>query len=139
MGDFVLPKDAKTPLIFVAGGIGLTPFHSIFEWLAASGEQRDIRFIYGVRSENDIIFQDTFDRANIHATIVVSDPSDSWGGLRGNLDAETVLGLERPNDDTLIYMSGPEPMVEALEADFEKHGVVKRQLVGDFFPGYPAI
>jgi hypothetical protein len=36
-------------------------------------------------------------------------------------------------------MSGPEPMVEALEADFEKHGVVKRQLVGDFFPGYPAI
>jgi ferredoxin-NADP reductase len=59
--------------------------------------------------------------------------------LRGNLDAETVQGLERPNDDTLIYMSGPEPMVEALEADFEKHGVVKRQLVGDFFPGYPAI
>jgi hypothetical protein len=30
-------------------------------------------------------------------------------------------------------------MVEALEADLEEHGVAKRQLVGDFFPGYPNI
>src|SRR4051812_34213512 len=35
MGDFVLPKLIQTPLIFVAGGIGITPFHSILEWLAA--------------------------------------------------------------------------------------------------------
>jgi hypothetical protein len=27
-------------------------------------------------------------------------------------------------------------MIEALEADLQKHGVDKRQLVGDFFPGY---
>jgi ferredoxin-NADP reductase len=136
MGDFVLPKLTQTPLIFVAGGIGLTPFHSIFEWLAATGETRDIKFLYAVNSEDDIIFQDTFDKAGVHATIIVSNPSEAWGGLRGRLDAQTILGLEKPSDDALVYLSGPEPMIEALEADLQKHGIAKRQLVGDFFPGY---
>lgn len=139
MGDFVLPKLTQTPLIFVAGGIGLTPFHSIFEWLINTGETRNIRFLYAVSSEDDIVWQDVFDKAGIKATIVVGQPSESWGGLRGQLDAETILGLEKPTDDTLIYLSGPEPMVEALEAQLEAKGIDKRQLVGDFFPGYPTI
>src|SRR5258708_897456 len=29
MGDFVLPQDKSIPLIFVAGGIGVTPFRSM--------------------------------------------------------------------------------------------------------------
>lgn len=138
MGDFVLPKLVQTPLVFVAGGIGITPFHSMFRWLAATGEQRDIRFMYGVKSEDDIVFQDDIEAAGVHATIVVSEPSESWGGERGYVTAETVLGLEHPSDDTLIYLSGPEPMLEALQKDLIKHGVDKRQLVTDFFPGYPS-
>jgi ferredoxin-NADP reductase len=139
MGDFVLPKHVQTPLIFVAGGIGITPFHSMFKWLADTGEQRDIRFLYAVNTEDDIIFQDTYDKAGVHATIIVGNPSEAWGGLRGRLDAETILGIEKPNDDSLIYLSGPEPMIEALEAGLQKHGVDKRQIVGDFFPGYTSL
>lgn len=139
MGDFVLPKLAQTPLIFVAGGIGLTPFHSMFKWLQDTGEKRDIRFIYAVGSEDDIIFQDTFDKLGVHTTIIVDRPSSSWGGLRGELDADTILGLETLGQDSLIYLSGPEPMLEALQHDLMKHGVAKRQLVTDFFPGYNKI
>lgn len=136
MGDFVLPKLTQTPLIFVAGGIGLTPFHSMFEWLATTGETRNITFLYAVNSEDDIIFQDTFDKAGIHATIVVSNPSAAWGGQRGKLSAQMILGLTKPSEDTLIYLSGPEPMLEALQTDLIAEGVGKRQLVTDFFPGY---
>ncbi len=139
MGDFVLPKLTQTPLIFVAGGIGITPFHSMFEWLSATSQQRDIRFLYAVSSEDDIIFQDAFDQASIHATIIVSNPSETWGGLRGRLDIEAILGLQKPTDDTLIYLSGPEQMVKSLQKDLEAKGVNKRQLVGDFFPGYSQI
>jgi ferredoxin-NADP reductase len=137
MGDFVFPKLVQTPLIFVAGGIGLTPFHSMFEWLASTNEQRDIRFIYGVRNEDEIIFQETFDKAGIKPTIVVSEPSTAWGGERGRITAELILGLGQPNEDTLIYVSGPEPMVEAIESDMKKAGYGK-QFVGDFFPNYEA-
>jgi ferredoxin-NADP reductase len=72
----------------------------------------------------------------VHATIVVSEPSDSWGGERGRLTATKILGLEKPSDETLFYLSGPEPMLEALTQDLQSHAVSTRQIVTDFFPGY---
>jgi ferredoxin-NADP reductase len=138
MGDFVLPKFINQPLIMVAGGIGITPFHSIFEWLAEHQERRAIRFIYGVKNEDEIIFQDTLHRAGIHATMIVSQPSETWGGERGDLSAKIILGLTEITDDTLIYLAGPEPMVEHLEKDLKNSGIKQHQLVTDHFPGYPA-
>jgi ferredoxin-NADP reductase len=139
MGDFVLPKLIQTPLVFVAGGIGLTPFHSMFEWLAATGEQRPIKFLYGVRSEDEIVFQETFKKAGIEPTIVVTEPSPAWGGERGRLSADLILGLEKPDDDTLVYVSGPEPMVQALAKDLHAAGLRKDQIVTDEFPNYTGI
>jgi len=139
MGDFVLPKLIQTPLIFVAGGIGITPFHSILEWLADANESRPIRLLYGVRSEDEIIFQTTFDKAGQHATIIVGEPSAAWGGERGQLSAEKIIGLEKPSADTLVYVSGPEPMVEKLQKDLKYAGIKQSQLVLDFFPNYPTI
>lgn len=136
MGDFVLPKQTKTPLIFVAGGIGLTPFHSMAQWLVDNDEKRDVEFIYAVRNEDEIIFQEVFERAGFHTTIVVGEPSAEWGGERGRLSADMILGLHKPTTESLIYVSGPEPMTEALEKDFHQAGINKNQLVLDFFPGY---
>jgi ferredoxin-NADP reductase len=79
MGDFVLPKLTQTPLIFVAGGIGITPFHSILSYLASNREARPIKLLYGVRNEDEIIFQDTFNKAGVHATVVVSEPEAANG------------------------------------------------------------
>jgi ferredoxin-NADP reductase len=139
MGDFVLPKDTATPLVFVAGGMGITPFHSIFKWLADTGEKRSIRFLYAVRTEEDIIFQDTVSAAHVHATITVTDPSSAWGGERGTLTGDHILKLSEPNDNALIYLSGPEPMIESLEAQLIRLGINKQRLVSDFFPGYEPV
>ncbi len=137
MGDFVLPKLIQTKLIFVAGGIGVTPFHSILSWLSDVKEERSIKLIHAVRNEDEIVFQDTFNEAGLHATTIVSDPSSVWGGERGRLDAEKIIGLTEPDEDTLIYVSGPEPMTEALEKELKKAGIKPSQLVLDFFPNYP--
>lgn len=136
MGDFVLPKLVQTPLIFVAGGIGITPFRSMFRYLAYTGEERPIQFVYGVRSEDEIVFQEDMEAAGVHATVVVSEPSSAWGGERGRITAEMIVGLKQPEDDTLIYLSGPEPMIEALAEDLKKQGIKEDHLVTDFFPGY---
>jgi ferredoxin-NADP reductase len=137
MGDFVLPKLIQTPLVFVAGGIGITPFHSILEWLATTKEVRPIRLLYAVRNEDEIIFQATFDKAGIKPTIVVNEPSAAWGGERGRFDARLILGLEKPDENTLVYLSGPETMVQTLAKDLHKSGLDKRQVVTDEFPNYP--
>jgi ferredoxin-NADP reductase len=69
-------------------------------------------------------------------TVAVSEPTDAWGGERGRLTADLILGLEQPSSDTLVYVSGPEPMVESLQKDLVKAGLQKHQFVGDFFPNY---
>lgn len=139
MGDFVLPKFINQPLIFVAGGIGITPFHSIFEWLTEHHENRNIQFFYAVNNEDEIIFQATTQQAGVHTTIVVNQPSDSWGGERGRLSAELILGLAETTADSLFYLSGPEPMVKQLEKDLRANGINHQQLVTDHFPGYSTI
>lgn len=135
-GDFVLPKFIQTPLIFVAGGIGVTPFQSILSWLNYTEEKRSVKMLYTVRTEDDIIFQDTFTDSDLHVTYVVDQPSAAWGGERGPLTAEMICGLEKPSDDALIYLSGPELFVQKLHKDLLALGVSNQRLVLDEFPGY---
>jgi ferredoxin-NADP reductase len=139
MGDFVLPKLIQTPLVFVAGGIGITPFRSMLAWLADTKETRPIKLLYGVRNEDEIIFQEIFHKTGIEPIIVVSEPSPAWGGERGRLSAELILGLGQPTEDTLVYASGPEPMVRQLAKDLVKAGLNRSQVVTDEFPNYSAI
>ena len=136
MGDFVLPKNADVPLVFVAGGIGITPFLSILSELHAANLTRNAKLLHAVRNEDDIIDTDILKNAGIHTTYIVEDPTSAWGGERGKLTAELIIGLEQPHPDTLIYMSGPEPLVEALTTDLKKHDLAARQIVTDYFPGY---
>jgi len=137
MGDFVLPKDNNVPLIFIAGGIGITPFHSIVQYLYDTKQVRDITFLYSVNNEHEMVFQDLFEKYGMSRTIILSQPTGQWTGQTGQLTGERVLELTKPTDNHLLYISGPEPMVEGLTDSLEKLGINKAQLIGDFFPGYP--
>jgi ferredoxin-NADP reductase len=139
MGDFVLPKDTHIPITFVAGGIGITPFHSMAKWLIHTNEKRSIRLLYAVRNEEDIVFQDSFQAANIPATIVVSQPAKNWPGLHGKLTADQILEIASAQAPGFIYLAGPEPMVEHLQDTLLELGVDRNQLVVDFFPNYRSI
>lgn len=136
MGDFVLPIQTDIPLIFVAGGIGITPFLSILRWLHSSGQTRTIKLLHAVRTEDDIIGTDVIKNTGIHTTYLVQEPAAAWGGERGKLTADLILGIEQPHPNTLIYMSGAEPVVEGLTKDLKHKGIKPHQIVTDYFPNY---
>jgi len=138
MGDFVLPKDTNIPLVFVAGGMGVTPFHSIVKWLTDVGEKRTIQVLLAANKPEDVLFEKLFRDYGAKVRVIVSEPSGEWRGEVGRLSAEKILELTGKPDDKRIYVSGPEPMVEALEKDLHDHNIKKSQLVLDFFPGYTA-
>jgi len=138
MGDFVLPKDKTRPLVFVAGGIGLTPYHSIVKWLSDVGEKRQIQVLLAFNEPRDIIFDDLFKNYGAEVKIIVSNPTPDWKGLAGQLSASKIIKLTGGSDGKQIYVSGPEPMVEVLEKDLLEHGIKKSHLVLDFFPNYTA-
>lgn len=136
MGDFVLPKDTTIPLVFIAGGIGITPFNSIAQWLSEHNEARSIQLIHAIHDEDDIVFHSSFIHANIPVLHVVSQPSSAWSGERGALTAEHIIKLTKPESNVLVYIAGPEPMAESLTKDLEKLGIQKSQIITDYFPGY---
>ena len=139
MGDFVLPKDENIPLVFVGGGIGVTTYRSMIKSLLDHGEQRQIQLLYALSSPQDVVFTDVFGSSACDLQIIATKPDDGWTGLTGQLTAERILELAGDCEGKLIYLSGPEPMIEQFEKDLKKLGINKRQLITDFFPGYVEI
>ncbi len=62
-GEFTLPKEASRKLVFMAGGVGITPFASMLRHLMAGGEKRDIVLVYAASNEKDFAYHDLIDAA----------------------------------------------------------------------------
>jgi ferredoxin-NADP reductase len=134
MGDFVLPKDPGLPLLFVGGGIGVTPMRSMAKWLTDVGQKRQIKLLYAVNYQDDLIFVPTFKKAGYEVIPFVKEPPEGYTGQTGMLDAQRIISYAQ-SKETIVYLSGPEPMIEALNDQLEKVWP-KRQIRTDFFPGY---
>ena len=125
MGDFVLPKDTTIPLIYVAGGIGVTPIHSMVKYLYDREEQRDIALLYAVNNEQERCFNELF-----------QDYPLQFAPIIGGVTVEQLHEFAHKSPDSLIYLSGPEAMTKALVDGLKKSGINKQRIVTDFFPGY---
>ena len=51
-GDFVLNTEEEAPVVFLAGGVGITPLLSMFETLVNDNSSRNISFVQTARNEN---------------------------------------------------------------------------------------
>lgn len=136
MGDFVLPKDPSIPLLFVAGGIGVTPYRSMIKWLHDMGQRRDIHLLYSVRDARELAFSDLFTEYGLRLSPVVTEPHASWDGATGLLSAGQIFEHIGSDQRTLVYVAGPEPMVETFVKELQQLGVPQHRLVTDYFPGY---
>ncbi len=130
MGDFVLPIDQSIRLLFVAGGIGVTPFHSMIKYLHETAEKRDIALLYSVSSPEETAFQETFASYDMLVTYLTG----AGPGSENTLTSERILAAA--TGKRRIYISGPEPMVESLIKELMQKGIPSDRLVGDYFPGY---
>lgn len=128
MGDFVLPKDATIPLVFIAGGIGITPYRSMIAWLRDHQLTRDIQLIYSVRSHDYVAFSDVLGQPFVTASMITDGTRLAAPELEARISDIT---------DKHIYIAGPERMTEQIVADLESLGVSKYRMVTDYFPGYP--
>lgn len=128
-GDFVW-QDSSLPMVFVAGGIGVTPFHSILKQRVHDRLPINVTLIYGGRTE-DLPFKAEFarwaaDNRDFSVKYVIGEP----------LTAAKLAEVEPNLNRSLVYLSGPEPMVQALAKDLEEHGLPSVQIKHDEFPNY---
>lgn len=141
-GDFTLPKDTSQKLVFIAGGIGITPFRSMLKYLADTGDKRDIVLFYGERHAADLAYQDVLKEARqklgTKLVFAISDKTDSLPPSvhRGQITAELIAEKAPDYKDRLFYISGSQPMVAAIRSSLHSIGVAEHNIKTDFFPGY---
>ncbi|NIY48815.1 oxidoreductase [Cedecea colo] len=96
--------------IFIAGGIGITPITGMI----VEAERRGVPWTlaYGGRSRSSMAFADCLEGQFGDRVDIV--PEDE----RGFIDFKTLL--EKPDQNTLIYCCGPEPLLNAVERASEE-------------------
>lgn len=121
LGDFVAPKNPDIPLLFIASGIGATPYRSILEDLHHRNDTRDISLVHAIRDDSHAVFEPTFSRLGENYKIVT---------------AKNIIENLTPTPDHYVYVSGPELLVEKLVEQLETLKIKRSQIYTDFFHNY---
>lgn len=135
-GDFTVDDPGKN-YIFIAGGIGITPFRSILLDLDHKNLPINVTLLYA-NSDNNFVFKDALEKLtikhkNFKIKYFISPRHIELQDI--NKVQKSILGVK-----PLIYVSGPEPMTEAFEKLLkEDMGLPEERVKLDFFPGYDPI
>jgi ferredoxin-NADP reductase len=142
-GEFVLPKDKNKKLVFISGGIGITPFRSIAKYLLDVNEKRDIVHFYSNRTLEDIAYSDVLDmtheKLGIQTVYTLTDKETApttWLGEKGFVDRAMIEKYVPDFKERIFYISGPHSMVTTFGKLLSSMGVKGSQIKEDFFPGY---
>lgn len=138
-GDFVLPARAATPVLLVAGGIGITPFVSQLRAAAARGLGHDAVLVVATSTTGRPVYADEL--AATEVPVVLFAPAapaslpDGWTYAgAGRPDADRIGNAVPDLRSRVAYVSGPPAMVSGLGAALRRAGV--RRLRRDVFSGY---
>lgn len=133
-GDFVLPDDTDIPVVFVAGGIGITPLISFL----MDTKKRDITVLYAVTSVADMVFIDVLRRYDVRVIVVTPDsaplPENDWLRETGHLSVQIIEKYIDPTTRPYVYISGPPVMVDQVKRLVKDIGI--KDIKTDHFTGY---
>lgn len=135
-GHFYL-EPGTSPIVLIAGGIGITPMLSMLNWCQAHQPDREVWFFYGVRNGKETAFAAHLNaiaaaNPNVHLRLCFSDPlpEDQPGKdfhHQGRVDVK-LFRMELPLKPYHYYICGPTPMMETLVRGLEDWGVPDSQI-----------
>lgn len=143
-GKLVLHADPTRPAVFLAGGIGITPFRSMVVQAAMQNSPHPMVLFYSNRRPEDAPFLDELQALqdkNPHYRFVgtMTEPTKSsrpWQGETGYINAALLFkhleNVERP----IYYVVGPPAMVGALRTMLKEARIDDSDIRTEKFSGY---
>lgn len=141
-------KSHSGSIVFIAGGIGITPFASMLQYMADMDEQREVTLFYFNATESDIAFREELyhisENTSLKLKVVhILSKQDNWEGEKGRFDTKL---LEKYCSGSLLqndyYVCGPPLMINAVIKDLRKLQVPLTKIHSEMFgfaaPGSPA-
>jgi len=142
-GDFVLPEDPRQKCVFIAGGIGVTPFRSMIKYLLDIHQRRSIILFYTNKRVEDIVYKDVFDRAEkelgIRTIYTVTDATHglppNWQGIIGRITPQWIKKYVPGYPNYVFYLSGPPGMIDSFKDTLHQLGIGDSNIKTDYFSG----
>jgi ferredoxin-NADP reductase len=142
-GDFTLGSDPN-PVVFIAGGIGITPFRSMLLDAAARNWPHPITLIYSNRTPEGAPYHEELARlAKTYAafryvpTMVEPDKSaQPWTGERRFVNAEFLHDYVGDMTAPIFYLAGPPGLVVAATKTVLEAGAAPAHVISEEFSGY---
>lgn len=132
-GTFTLPDDASKPLVFIAGGIGITPYISMLRYVSERKLPYDITLVYSNRDQASTAY---FKEVQKFKSILTMTEDPAWAGEKRKIDTGFIKKYF-PNINSYGYfVVGPPPMVEAVQKALLEAGVGINNIKIENFTGY---
>lgn len=143
-GAFTLHADAARPAVFLAGGIGITPFRSMILQATREGRPHRLFLFYSNRRPEDAAFLTELQRLEeqnrkykfIGTMTEMAKSRRSWHGETGYIDKEMLARYVGDLDAPIYYVAGPPAMVTAMREMLVHAGVGKDSIRTENFAGY---
>ena len=137
-GDFQLPRNSATPVLLVAGGIGITPFASQLAHAAARGEQRDAVVAYATSTPGPLPYGSLLEATGVRVVLFGPQPEhlpEGWHYAgEGRITGERLASLIPDIADRRAFVSGPPALVNELRRALHSQGT--KRVHADYFSGY---
>jgi len=127
-GRFTFRGVESDSVVFLGGGVGITPLMSSIRYLTDQSWNGRIDLVYACKDLESVIFRDELNHLarrhpNLHVSIVLSDESSAaWAGPRGFITAE-LLGQIPQIRSRRIHLCGPPVMMDAVRNELGKLGI----------------
>ena len=143
-GSFTLHQDASVPAVFIAGGIGITPFRSIVQDAARRVLPHRITLIYSNRTPEGAAFHDEFVRlAETHPSLTylptMTQPDKArfpWTGECRYVNAAFLRDRVGDLSAPIFYLAGPPGLVGAVTKALAEANADLSRLRCEEFAGY---
>ncbi|WMJ75489.1 NO-inducible flavohemoprotein [Cytophagaceae bacterium ABcell3] len=131
-GDFVLDIQKDTPLVFISGGVGQTPFISMLEHIAKNNSKKDITWIHGCRNSSVHAFKELTDKyteeIELNTKYFYENLDQAGKNCNHGLINISELKEEIVKDGANYYICGPAPFIEKVHGDLTSIGVNKEAI-----------
>lgn len=130
-GAFTHNLQRTNKLVYIAGGIGITPIRSMVEDQARRGESGNAILLYGNRTLEETVFWDELTLLGKQIAMpiynVLSDQKD-YSGEHGFIDGEKIKRLVPDVAERDVFLCGPPAMMWGIIAQLKELGVPANQV-----------
>ncbi|WP_027855053.1 FAD-binding oxidoreductase [Marinobacterium litorale] len=116
-------------VLFLSGGVGITPVMSMTRWAFDTNADIDMVFVHSARTPKDIIYQRELETISsrignfdLHLICEKVEPGQTWSGYRGFLDRIKLDMIAPDFMEREVFCCGPTPYMKAIRRMLEDAG-----------------